>query len=725
MARARRRRVKPALGPFDGRQVIEREHLEAAIDNMPIGLVLFDAGKRLIICNDRYRQLYGLPREITRRGTHLREMLEYRLGSGSFEGGEREEYIERVLKLVEQTETSVRVVGLGDGRTVKNIHHPIATGGWVGTHDDVTEREQLSARLEQQNQLLVAKEEQLRTQNIHFDAALNNMVQGLAMYDSGHRLVMCNRRFIEIYGLSPEQARVGTELRQLIEHPFDNGLASDRSPQELMDQLLRKRDARDVEQLVSQLGDGRSIAITVQPMADGGTVTTHHDITEQRRTEAKIAHMALHDALTGLPNRVLLNDRLRHALTRARRGDMVAALLLDLDHFKNVNDTLGHPCGDRLLEMAAGRLMNVTRDTDTVARMGGDEFAILQMAISQPSDATALALRIIDQIGAPYQIDGHQVVIGTSVGIAIGPTDGTSPEELLRNADLALYRAKADGRGTFRFFEHGMDLQMQERRTLEADLRRAVQAGEFELHYQPVVNLESGDVRGFEALMRWRHPDKGMVPPATFIALAEEIGCIIPLGEWAIRQACATAAAWPEPLEVAVNLSPVQFSTPGLVQVVMSALATSGLPARRLELEITESTLLQNSESTLATLFNLRALGVRIAMDDFGTGYSSLSYLQSFPFDKIKIDRSFIRDVADGVGSLNIVRAVAAMAKGLGMTTTAEGVETQEQLDAVRSEGCTEMQGFLFGRPLPADEIEALYLAPRRIAGGSSSQAAA
>ena len=255
--------------------------------------------------------------------------------------------------------------------------------------------------------------------------------------------------------------------------------------------------------------------------------------------------------------------------------------------------------------------------------MGGDEFAILQMAISQPSDATALALRIIDAIGAPYQIDGHQVVIGTSVGIAIGPTDGTSPEELLRNADLALYRAKADGRGTFRFFEHGMDLQMQERRTLEADLRRAVQAGEFELHYQPVVNLESGDVRGFEALMRWRHPDKGMVPPATFIALAEEIGCIIPLGEWAIRQACATAAAWPEPLEVAVNLSPVQFSTPGLVQVVMSALAASGLPARRLELEITESTLLQDSESTLATLFNLRALGVRIAMDDFGTGYSS------------------------------------------------------------------------------------------------------
>ena len=725
MARARRRRVKPALGPFDGRQVIEREHLEAAIDNMPIGLVLFDAGKRLIICNDRYRQLYGLPREITRRGTHLREMLEYRLGSGSFEGGEREEYIERVLKLVEQTETSVRVVGLGDGRTVKIIHHPIATGGWVGTHDDVTEREQLSARLEQQNQLLVAKEEQLRTQNIHFDAALNNMVQGLAMYDSGHRLVMCNRRFIEIYGLSPEQARVGTELRQLIEHRFDNGLASDRSPQELMDQLLRKRDARDVEQLVSQLGDGRSIAITVQPMADGGTVTTHHDITEQRRTEAKIAHMALHDALTGLPNRVLLNDRLRHALTRARRGDMVAALLLDLDHFKNVNDTLGHPCGDRLLEMAAERLASVTRDTDTVARMGGDEFAILQMAISQPSDATALALRIIDADRRalpdrrPSGRDRHQRGHRHRSDRRHQPRGAPAqrrPRALSRQGrrprHLPLLRAR-----------HGpADAGAPHARGRPAP---AVQAGEFELHYQPVVNLESGDVRGFEALMRWRHPDKGMVPPATFIALAEEIGCIIPLGEWAIRQACATAAAWPEPLEVAVNLSPVQFSTPGLVQVVMSALAASGCPRAGSSSRSPRAPCCRTARARSRRSINLRALGVRIAMDDFGTGYSSLSYLQSFPFDKIKIDRSFIRDVADGVGSLNIVRAVAAMAKGLGMTTTAEGVETQEQLDAVRSEGCTEMQGFLFGRPLPADEIEALYLAPRRIAGGASSQAAA
>ena len=375
--------------------------------------------------------------------------------------------------------------------------------------------------------------------------------------------------------------------------------------------------------------------------------------------------------------------------------------MLDLDQFKNVNDTLGHPAGDALLTLVAGRLLDVCRDTDTVARMGGDEFALIPERVSQPSDAAALALRIIDAVSKPYDIENQQVVIGTSVGIAIGPGDGLSADGLLRNADLALYRAKADGRRTFRFLEQGMDANMRERRAIAIRLRKALADGELELHYQPVVNLASGEITGFEALMRWRHPEKGLVAPSNFIPVAEEIGLIVPLGAWAIRQACAAAATWPDDLGVAVNLSPVQFCTPGLVQVVAGALATCGLPAERLELEITESTLLQNCESTLSTLYQLRALGVRIAMDDFGTGYSSLSYLRSFPFDKIKIDRSFIKDVADGVGSLSIVRAVAAMAKGLGMTTTAEGVETLEQLEAVRAEGCTEMQGFLFSKPLP------------------------
>jgi predicted signal transduction protein with EAL and GGDEF domain len=356
--------------------------------------------------------------------------------------------------------------------------------------------------------------------------------------------------------------------------------------------------------------------------------------------------------------------------------------------------------------MVADRLRSVVRETDTIARMGGDEFTIVQTAITQPADSTALAHRVIESVSAPYMIEGQQVVIGTSVGIAVGPSDGTNPDQLIRNADLALYRAKGDGRSTYRFFERDMDAQMQVRRSMECDLRNALAAGEFELHYQPVVNLASNDVSGFEALIRWRHPQKGIVSPGTFIPLAEEIGLIVPLGEWAIREACATAAKWPADLKIAVNLSPAQFRSPGLVQVAVGALAASGLAPERLELEITESTLLQDSEATLNMLYQLRALGVRIAMDDFGTGYSSLSYLQSFPFDKIKIDRSFVKDIADGVGSLNIVRAVAAMANGLGMTTTAEGVETKEQLDTVRAEGCTEMQGFLFSRPLPASEVE-------------------
>jgi predicted signal transduction protein with EAL and GGDEF domain len=341
--------------------------------------------------------------------------------------------------------------------------------------------------------------------------------------------------------------------------------------------------------------------------------------------------------------------------------------------------------------------------------MGGDEFAILQTALPQATDAGTLARRVIEVVSEPYDIDGHQVIIGTSVGIAMGPTDGSSPDQLMRNADLALYRAKGDGRGAFCFFEPGMDAQMQERRAMEYDLRKALTGGEFELFYQPVVNLQTNEISGLEALIRWRHPVHGLVSPAQFIPLAEEIGFIIPLGEWAIRQACTTAARWPDHVKIAVNLSPVQFRSAGLVQTVVSALAASGLAPRRLELEITETTLLQDSETTLAMLYQLRGLGVGIAMDDFGTGYSSLSYLQSFPFDRIKIDRSFIKDIGDGSGSLNIVRAVAAMAKGLGMETTAEGVETELQREKVASEGCTEMQGYLFSRPLPAGDIERQY----------------
>ena len=445
------------------------------------------------------------------------------------------------------------------------------------------------------------------------------------------------------------------------------------------------------------------------------------DITERKKAEARIAHMAHHDALTNLANRVLFRERLDEALTRDWRNKKgIAVLALDLDRFKEVNDTLGHPIGDALLNAVADRLRSCVRETDTVARLGGDEFAILQVATAQPADATALAERICTIVSAPYLLDGNEVVVGTSVGIAVSPAGGSNADQLLKNADLALYRVKTEGRGAFRFFEPEMDASMQARRSLELDLRQALANGEFELYYQPVVDIERNEISGLEALIRWRHPTRGMVPPSVFIPVAEEIGLIVPIGEWVLRTACAAAANWPEHIRVSVNLSPVQFRTPGLVKVILGALARSGLAPGRLELEITETTLLENSESTLELLYQMRELGVGIAMDDFGTGYSSLSYLQSFPFQRIKIDRSFVKDIAEHESSLNIVRAVAALASGLQMTTTAEGVETKEQLEKLRLEGCNEMQGFLFSKPIPAGEVDE-YLATQ--AGGANTAA--
>jgi diguanylate cyclase (GGDEF)-like protein len=418
--------------------------------------------------------------------------------------------------------------------------------------------------------------------------------------------------------------------------------------------------------------------------------------------------MAHHDALTLLPNRLLYRENLKQNLARARRDQPISVLCLDLDDFKAVNDTLGHPVGDALLKVVAERLLKCVPDTDTVARLGGDEFAIVQAAGTQPVAAKMMAQQLIETIGEPYEIDGHSVVIGTSVGIALAPSDGDDPDELLKNADMALYRAKADGRGTYRFFEPKMDADMQARRLLEMDLRGALARNEFDLFYQPLVDVNAESINGFEALLRWRHPQRGLVPPTEFVPLAEEIGLISPIGAWVLKQACKDAATWPKDLRVAVNLSPVQFRSRALVLDVVAALGASGLAASRLELEITEAVMLQDTEATLATLAQLKALGLHISMDDFGTGYSSLSYLRRFPFDKIKIDQSFIRDLSVRPESLAIVRAVAGLGSTLGIATTAEGVETPDQLRAVRAEGCTQVQGFLLGLPVPASEIPAV-----------------
>jgi diguanylate cyclase (GGDEF)-like protein len=686
----------------------QNEKFDAALDNMLQGLAMFDADQRLIVCNRRYAEMYGLAPEQVKPGTTVREIFEYRLANGFYHVKDSESFVGSWTSSF--GDVSSRIQELADGRIICVARHQMANGGRLVTHEDITERQKLNAQLEQQHQRLQQQDERLRAQNIQLDAALNNMAQGLAMFDAELRLVIANKRYAEIYGLKPTHIKPGVHLREIVEHRVAKGDYGPKSADEVLTPMLSRATGQHASHHVAELFDGRFIAVSVQPMVNGGRVTTHQDITEQRRSEAKIAHMALHDTLTALPNRALLNERLGEALARSRRGDVVAIHILDLDHFKHVNDTLGHPIGDKLLQMVGNRLRTLVRDTDTIARMGGDEFAIVQVALSQVADATSLAQRVIAAVGEPYEIDGHQVVIGTSIGITVAPSDGLIPDELIKNGDLALYRAKADGRGTLRFFEPDMDLQMQARRALEQDLRKALTAHEFELYYQPAINLANDEISGFEALIRWHHPQKGMVSPAAFIPLAEETGLIVPIGEWVIRQACATAAQWPAGLKIAVNLSPAQLRSPGLLQVIVSALAASGLGPDRLELEITETVLLQDSETTLAILHRLRELGVRIAMDDFGTGYSSLSHLQRFPFDNIKIDRSFIKDIADNASSLNIVRAVAALASGLGVAATAEGVETQGQLDLIRSEGCTEMQGFLLSKPIPAHEIEQLFL---------------
>jgi diguanylate cyclase (GGDEF)-like protein/PAS domain S-box-containing protein len=436
------------------------------------------------------------------------------------------------------------------------------------------------------------------------------------------------------------------------------------------------------------------------------------DVTERKQAEARIAYLAQHDALTGLPNRVLFHERLKDALDSVRRaGRPLAVHCIDLDHFKSVNDTLGHPVGDQLLRAVAERLKQNLGEACLVARLGGDEFAVIQADISHPNEASDLAAKLITAVSSHYDIQGHEVIIGASIGIALAPGDGDDCDALLRNADMALYRAKADGRGTAHFFEPEMDRCIQARRVLELDLRKAYANGEFELYYQPLITLRENRISGFEALLRWRHPKRGMVPPGEFIPLAEEIGLIGPLGEWVLRQACSEAARWPDDLHVAVNLSPVQFRSRSVVQAVLTALAYSRLAPQRLELEITESVLLADTEANLATLHKLREIGVRISMDDFGTGYSSLSYLRSFPFDKIKIDRSFVSDLAQRPDCMAIIHAVVGLGQSLGISTTAEGVETQEQLDRLRAEGCTEAQGFLFSPPRPAAEIAALIAA--------------
>ncbi|WP_336488460.1 sensor domain-containing protein [Methylobacterium nigriterrae] len=589
--------------------------------------------------------------------------------------------------------------------------------GYRGIGTDVSRerdaRDALAAALDD----VQASHERLLEQNRRFEAALSNMTQGLCMFDARSRLVVCNHRYREIFGLEPEAALTGMAQREICEILVARGCyRRDVTVDSLCEGTRLALQADERAPIHRELADGRILAICYRTLEGGGWVSTFEDITERRRNEARIAHMARHDALTDLPNRTALREHGLELMGEGRRdeGRRLAMLCLDLDRFKAANDSHGHGVGDALLKAVAERLCANVRTGDLVARLGGDEFAVLHR-VAEEQGAVTLAERLIAVVSAPYELSGVTVEIGMSVGIAMAMRDADDVDRLLRDADTALYHAKGNGRGQACLFEPAMDDTAKARRLLERELREALAEGAFELHYQPLVDLGSGAVTGVEALLRWRHPERGLIAPATFIAVAEETGLIVPIGEWALNQACRDASGWDTDVSVAVNVSAVQLRHRSFAQVVLMALAASGLRPERLEIEITESVLLDDTEANLETLHLLRRTGIRIAMDDFGTGYSSLSYLRRFPFDKIKIDRSFVRDAGLAPDAAAIIRALVSLGASLGITTLVEGIETEEQLAAVRAEGCQEMQGFLFSPPRPAHEIAALLREERRL----------
>jgi diguanylate cyclase (GGDEF)-like protein len=566
----------------------------------------------------------------------------------------------------------------------------------------VEENERLTSELQ-------ASLHQFATQNARFEAALGNIHDGLTMFDADHRLVVANARFQEIYGIAPEAALPGARLTEMFKHSLaERMLRFPHGPDGGVLAALATAQHGTPTHLEWELADARVIDIALTTIKGGGWVALHRDVTDQRAAQKQIFHMARHDALTDLPNRVLFREAMRQLLPQTSAEAPMAVLCLDLDHFKAVNDTLGHPVGDRLLCRVAERLRECVRGGDMVVRLGGDEFAIIQVGSAQPAGANALANRVISRIMQPFDLDGHQVNIGTSIGIALAPLHGDNPDTLLQHADLALYQAKADGRNCPRVYDRAMVTETEARRKLEDDLRRAVGNDEFQLYYQPIFAPERNRISGFEALLRWNHPRRGRVPPSEFIPIAEETGLIVRIGAWVMARACHDAQAWPEEVRVAVNVSAVQLRDPGFEPMLVAALKQSGLAPSRLELEITESVLLHHTESTLALLHRLKLLGVRTALDDFGTGYSSLSYLRRFPFDKIKIDQSFCRDVDDNEDALAIIRGVGGMAKALGIATVVEGVETEAQMNVVMAVCGGEIQGYLISPPQPASEVPRL-----------------
>ncbi|WP_213740739.1 EAL domain-containing protein [Bradyrhizobium sp. dw_411] len=674
---------------------------DAAVTNMSNGLTMFDADSRLMVWNEKYLELYGLSPDVVRSGASVRSIVEHRRQAGQLDL-DVETYVGELEQTLKDTGRSMSTSRLNNGKTVSLTSTAITGGGWVAMHEDITGRVQHEEAMFQQAA-------ELARTNMRFNAALSNMMQGLCMFDGQRQLVVWNDRFAELYQVPPHLLKVGTPYEDIIIDRISRGVLKGETSASAVKTRVAEMTALSSDcTRIDELADGRFVLLTRQPMEGGGWLAIFEDITERRRAEAEIVHLARHDVLTGLANRAEFNAKLEEASKRLKQNDStVTVMMLDLDKFKAVNDTLGHPAGDRLLIEVGRRLQSTVRETDVLARLGGDEFAIIQeSSADQHEGAITLALRIINAIAQPFDLNGHEASIGTSIGIALAPENGVEPEELLKSADLALYDAKANGRNDFRLYHPTMLEVAHTQQSAEGELRNAIAREEFELHYQPVVDVKTRRLCGVEALVRWRHPVKGLIAPDQFIPLAESTGLIVPLGDWVLQRACADAAPWPAHIKLAVNISAVQFKRGNLFDVILCTLVETGLAPERLELEITETSLLENQETHLATIRQLKNLGITIALDDFGTGYSSVTYLTSFPFDKIKIDKSFTQGALTRRDCAAVVSSVLALAHGLGMITTVEGIETGEQLKYMHEAGVDLAQGYLFGRPVPLSQLD-------------------
>ena len=673
----------------------QKLQLDTALNNMSQGLNMFDAAGRLVVCNERYLQMYHLSSDVVKPGCTVDDLVQARVASGTFFAADPETYVAELLAAMNRREQNASTLALTDGRTISVISQPTPDGsGWVVTHEDVTERRR--AELERDRSQAFA------------NTVIENVPVTIVVKDAAYlRFRLINRAGEEYFGI-PRENMIGKRAEEVFSTEIA-AMIADHDQQLLHDAQPQFYDEHPV---TTPGGDRRIVTTTRMPIVDqNGTpqylLTMVDDRTHRKRAEAQIARLVHHDPLTGIPNRAAFAACIDATLELAAKdGDKFALLSLDLDRFKEVNDVFGHAAGDELLCQVSKRLQAAVGGA-FLARLGGDEFVVIATDGEQPGAAEALAARLLAAVGEGIDVNGQSLRICASVGIAIYPANGTDAAALIANADAALFRAKAEGGGVFRFFEPDMDIRLRDRRALQQDLRSAIERNELAIFYQPQARI-TGEVFGFEALVRWQHPKRGMIPAGTFIPLAEESGLIVAMGEWILREACRQAASWPNALQIAINLSPVQFRHGDLVKLVHEVLLETGLPPPRLELEITEGVLIGDFSRAVSTLRRLKALGVRIAMDDFGTGYSSLSYLQAFPFDKIKIDQTFITNLDSHPQSATIIRAVIGLARGLALPVLAEGVETKDQLAFLAKESCDEIQGFLVGRPLPIGEYAAL-----------------